>query len=238
MPMINVLSTKALDSSVIEKAKSKEIHLQEQDAILIKPILSKEKWNEIFFFLQKRIQYAVFTSSNAVIALKRYLNNYVNHLPPQWEIFCLSGKTKEALQKSEEAFGTITGTAATATELAKQVIAHGVKELLFFCGDRRRDELPEMLQAAGVTVHEIVVYEVEATPTAVEGEFDAVLFFSPSAVQSFFAANQLKESTICFAIGHTTGRSVQQATRNELVISQEPTQEALLQAVINYFQKG
>lgn len=232
----SVLCTKKLEPLLVQKARELGIDVVEQEAIRVTPIITKEKWNEIFSLLEKNIEYAVFTSSNAVEAVKKYLNEYVNHLPPHWEIFCLSGKTKDVLQENEELFGTVVATASAAAELAEKVIAGGVKELLFFCGNRRRDELPETLHKAGVQVHEIVVYEVEETPVAAPDDYEAVLFFSPSAVQSFFAANQLKKNTVCFAIGQTTANSVKQFTQNTLCISKEPTQESLLHEVITYFK--
>jgi uroporphyrinogen-III synthase len=233
----NVLSTKMLDTPLVEMAKAEGINVIEQEAIQVKPILSKEKEDEIFSLLEKRVAYAVFTSSNAVSAVKNQLHKSVNHLPPQWKIFCLSGRTKEMLLENAETFGVVEETASSAAALAKQVIAKGVKELVFFCGDRRRDELPTILQNAGVRVHEVVVYEVEETPAAAAGDYEAVMFFSPSAVQSFFTANQPKENTVCFAIGQATANSVKQFTQSKLVTSKEPTQEALLREVINYFQK-
>lgn len=232
----NVLSTKALEPTLLTKAAEAGIDIREQEAILVKPILTKEKWDEIFSLLEKKIGYAVFTSSNAVTALKKYLNEYINPLPPHWKIFCLSGKTKAALEESAELFGTIVATASSAAELAQHVIAHGVKELLFFCGDRRREELPTVLQKAGVQVHEVVVYEVEETPAVATEDYEAVVFFSPSAVQSFFAVNQLKETAVCFAIGQTTSASLAAFTQNKILISKEPMQEALLQEVIDYFK--
>lgn len=231
-----VLSTKKLEPWLLAKATEADIDIQEQEAILVKPILTKEKWDEVFSLLEKKIGHAVFTSSNAVTAVRKYLHEYINHLPPHWKIFCLSGKTKDVLTANTEIFGTIEATASSATELAQQVIEHGVKELLFFCGDRRRDELPMLLQNAGIIVHEVVVYEVEEIPAVVTDDYEAVLFFSPSAVESFFSANQLKKNTVCFAIGQTTAASIKQATQNELFISKEPTQEALLDEVITYFK--
>ena len=231
-----MLSTKKLEPSLLANAAEAGIDIKEQDAILVKPILSKEKWDEIFSLLEKNIEHAVFTSSNAVTAVKKYLHEYINHLPTQWKIFCLSGKTRKVITENTELFGTIEATASSATELAQQIIEHDVKELLFFCGDRRRDELPKLLQNAGIVVHEVIVYEVEETPTVAADEYEAVLFFSPSAVQSFFTVNQLNKNTICFAIGQTTANSLKQFSKNKILVSKEPTQEALLQEVINYFQ--
>ncbi|GAA4744595.1 uroporphyrinogen-III synthase [Flavisolibacter ginsenosidimutans] len=231
-----VLSTKKLEPSLVEKAKESGVEIIEQEAIRVKSILAKEKWDEIFSLLEKKIEFAVFTSSNAVTAVKKYLNEYVNHLPQQWKIFCLSGKTKEFLEGEEELFGTIKATAWSAKELAERIIESGAKELIFFCSDRRREELPTILQNAGVHVQEVMVYEVEETPSVATDDFEAVLFFSPSAVQSFFSANQLKKDVVCFAIGQTTANSLMPFTHSKLYVSKQPTQEALLNEVVNYFK--
>lgn len=236
MAKFKVISTKGLEPSLVERAKEAGIEMVEKDAIQIRAILTREKWNEIFSLLESGIQTAVFTSSNAVDSLKKYLNTYVNYLPVQWKIFCLSGKTKESLLQIEEPFGRLEGTANDATALAHVILAKGVKELVFFCGSRRRDELPAILKRQGVQVHEVVVYETVETPVAVADDFSAVLFFSPSAVHSFFSVNHPKETTVYFAIGQTTADSIKQFTQNKLLISKEPSQEALLQEVIDFFK--
>jgi len=61
------------------------------------------------------------------------------------------------------------------------------------------------------------------------------MFFSPSAVESFFAANTLPHSTILFAIGNTTARSIEQYSTNKVIISDRPGKEALLDKVISHF---
>lgn len=233
-----VLSTKKLESSLVKKAEANGIEVIEQEAIRVKPILSKEKWDEISSVLEKRLDFAVFTSSNAVVAVKKYLNEYVNHRPQQWKIFCLSGKTKEALAKNEDLFGTIEATASSAAELAKRIIENGSTELVFFCGDRRREELPIILQEAGVHVQEVVVYEVEETPVVATEDFEAILFFSPSAVQSFFSLNQLQKDVVCFAIGQTTANSIANFVGNRVIVSELPSQERMLSLVHTYFQAG
>jgi uroporphyrinogen-III synthase len=236
MAKYKVLSTKKLHPSLVIKAKEQDIAVVEQEAIQVYPILNKEKWDEIFSLLEKRIEYAIFTSSNAVAALKKYINTYVSHLPAQWKIFCLSGRTKELLAEDEDIFGTIEGTAINASELAELITGKGVKEVLFFCGNKRRDELPSILTTAGVQVHEVVVYETVETPVNTADDVDAILFFSPSAVQSFFTANQPKDSTVCFAIGKTTADSIAGYTKNKIYTSEAPSQEALLNEVFAYFR--
>ena len=236
MRKFKVLSTKGLNPLLVEKATENGIAIIKQDAIRIRTIQTKEKWDEITRVLQSTFSYAVFTSSNGVDAVKKYLSNYVNYLPVQWKIFCISGRTRELLEKDSELFGSIEGTAPNGVELAAVILNSGVKDLLFFSGNRRRDELPSILQAAGVQVHEVVVYETINTPVKAPEEVDGVMFFSPSAVESFFSVNQLKENTVCFAIGSTTAASLELFTKNKVYSSKEPTQEALLNHVIDYFK--
>ena len=89
MAKYRVLSTKKLDPSLIEQAKKNDIGIIEQEAIKVTPILSKEKWLEIFQVIQDKKEFVVFTSSNAVFALQKYLNDYTNPHPINWKIFSL-----------------------------------------------------------------------------------------------------------------------------------------------------
>ncbi|MER3470984.1 MAG: hypothetical protein C4330_06515 [Chitinophagaceae bacterium] len=230
-----VLSTKRLEPSLIEQARENSIEIIEQEAIKTHPILTKEKQNEIFQVIQNKLEFAVFTSSNAVVAVNELLDYQLGPPETNWKIFSLSGKTKEALEENK--FGTIVETADDAKELADHIIEKKVKEIVFFCGNKRRDELPTMLKDAGVQVQEVVVYETIETPMVNSISIDAILFFSPSAVQSFFSANQLNKDTVCFAIGQTTANSIKGFTSNQLLISTEPSQQAIVNKTINYFKK-
>lgn len=120
-------------------------------------------------------------------------------------------------------------------DAVKDVNLSQSKTITFCCGNIRRDELPDMLRNAGVTVNEIVVYETHETPKPLIGTYDGVMFFSPSSVRSFFNGNTLPASTICFAIGHTTGAALQERTDNNIVTSPEASVDALLQTVILHF---
>ncbi len=229
-----VLSTKKLEPSLVEQAEEDGFDIIEQEAIKVRPILSKEKWKKIFEIIEAKKETVVFTSSNAVSAVKKYLNDYINPFDINWKIFSLSGKTKEAIEASS--LGTIIDTAWHAKELAEKIVVKKESEIVFFCGDKRREVLPQILKEAGVTVHEIVVYDTVQTPVILKEEIDAVLFFSPSAAQSFFSVNQLKEGIICFAVGRTTAESISKFTPNKIVISDHPAQEEVLASVKIYFQ--
>lgn len=234
MAKYRVLSTKKLKASLVEQAREADIEIIEQEAIKVKTILSKEKWNEIFGIIESKKEFVVFTSSNAVQALQKYLNDYVNPFKIDWKIFSLSGKTKETLE--ELPFGTIIETAENSNDLAGKIIERKVNDVVFFCGNKRRDELPNILRKAGINIQEVVVYETLATPVPAIKNIDAVLFFSPSAVQSFFSINQLNKDVVCFTVGKTTADSLQHFTNNKIIICEQPSQEMMLASVESYFK--
>lgn len=231
-----VLSTKKLDASLVQQARQNDIEIIEQDFIAIRPNLTKEKWHEIFEVIEGKEEYAVFTSSTAVYSLKKYLTDYVNPFETSWKIFCLAGKTKNALEENIELFGQVEETANNASELAQKIIYRQIDKLVFFCGSKRRDELPLALKNAGIRVNEVVVYETIESPALITTDVDAVLFFSPSAVKSFFSINQLKKKTVCFAIGGTTAVEVQNHCENKIIEPHFPGQDELIQELLNYFQ--
>jgi uroporphyrinogen-III synthase len=235
--MHKVLSTKKIEPSLLVKAKEQGIEIIEQEAIRVTHTLSIEKWHEIFQLVQSNKQVVAFTSSNAVLSIKKYIHEYINPFDVSWKIFALSGKTREVLEQDIQTFGTIVDVADDSKALAQKIVESGSKEVIFFCGNKRRDELPVILRKASIKVHEVVVYETVETPTVAGKEYDAVLFFSPSAVQSFFSVNQLNNHTVCFAIGQTTANSISAACTNKIIVARSPGQEILLQDLINYFKR-
>ena len=94
--------------------------------------------------------------------------------------------------------------------LAEKIIPEiNDREVIFFCGNLRRNDLPDALRQKGITVREITVYQTSLTPVTIEKEYDAVLFFSPSAAESFFSKNSLPAKTVLFVYRQYHGRSDQ-----------------------------
>ena len=233
MKKYKVLSTKKLDAPLIEQANENDIEITEEEMISVTPVASEETLKQVLHWTERTGVHAVFTSVNAVNAVKNYLHQ-VEVSKLSWKVFCISGRTKAALQTlvDEE---QILATAAYGNDLAERIIEQQVKEVVFFCGNKRRDELPSMLQKAGVVVNEIIVYETSLTPSVVENGFDAILFFSPTAVESFFSANVPKENTVCFAIGTTTSGSLAEFTSNKIEVSEDTSQKSMLASVLSHF---
>ena len=108
-------------------------------------------------------------------------------------------------------------------------------EVIFFCGGQRRDELPSILNDAGIEVDEIAVYQTIEVPHIIKKDYHGILFFSPSAVRSFFKVNKANGKTILFAIGNTTAAEIKKFSNNKILVSDEPGKESLVQKAIEYF---
>jgi uroporphyrinogen-III synthase len=227
---LNILSTRPLNESIINEAAEQNVLLDCIPFIETKPVNTPELTEKVQRLSEQNI-IAVFTSMNAVEVVKEYLPSKTG-----WKIFSIGQTTKELI---EGFFGkeNIAGTADDAGTLSDVIIEKNPKEVFFFCGDQRRDELPEKLIANNISVQEIVVYRTIATPQKTLKHYDGILFFSPSAVESFFSANTIDNNSIVFAIGSTTAIATKQRVNNQVVVADKPGKEALVKKMLEYFSK-
>lgn len=229
---INILSTRPLKKELLRRADLQHIETDALAFIQNIPDASDEAAQEIQQLSTEHIV-AVFTSIHAVEVVKSELLGRA----PSWKIFCTGGATKEALLEffSEEA---IIGTAKNASGLADKILQHDfVKQVYFFCSRQRLNDLPETLTAANVKVKEIKVYQTVGTPVTINKQYQGILFFSPSAVHSFFSVNTIPVTTTLFSIGKTTTATIESYCSNEVVTSQWPGEANLLELVIERFGK-
>jgi len=227
---INVLCTRPLPSSLIEDASAAGIVIDELSFIETESILSVEVQQEIEL-ASTEIATVVFTSMNTVDAVTIFLDGH----RPDWSIYSI-GTATARLVKAYFGEERLTGTASDAASLAALIAADRfTDEVIFFCGDQRRDELPDILRQNDIEVNEIVVYQTIAIPHKIEKDYFGILFFSPSAVQSFFSKNKVKDRTILFAIGNTTANEIKKYSNNKIIISDEPGKESLVAKMIEYF---
>ncbi|MFT3680987.1 MAG: uroporphyrinogen-III synthase [Ferruginibacter sp.] len=227
---IEILCTRPLPEWLINEAAESGVIIETVSFIETEPIQSVEVQQEIEnVLLQSAV--VVFTSMNAVEAVAAELEGQ----QPDWSIYCIGTSTQKLVVQY---FGehTIAGTAPDASELADMIVEEDLSdEVVFFCGDQRRDELPSILNDAAIDVNEIVVYQTIELPHIIQKEYGGILFFSPSAVKSFFKKNKLSEKTILFSIGNTTAAEIKKYTANKVIISDEPGKENLVQKTVEYF---
>jgi uroporphyrinogen-III synthase len=227
---IQILSTKSLPGSLIKEVSPEALIVEAIPFIETEPLQTVEVQQEIEQASVQSIT-VIFTSKNAVDAVVAGLED----MQPDWGIYCIGHATREAVIAY---FGEekILGMADNAAELAALIVDEaGIDEAIFFCGNQRRDELPEILASHEIEVHEIIVYQTIAVPKKITKKYDGILFFSPSAVDSFFTINKPMPDTILFAIGNTTSNRIRKYSANKIIISKSPDRAHMIREVVNYF---
>ena len=229
---IHILSTRPVDKSLVHEAAKFDIVLDEISFIKTEAINNGELTKKIKALLLKELS-VVFTSMNAVDAVSKFIT-----AKPAWKIYCIGNTTKNLAKKY---FGdeNIIATAENAAHLADKIISDAtISSITFFCGDKRREELPEKLKSNNISVDEITVYRTKETAEIITKTYDGVLFYSPSAVDSFFSKNKVVSQTQLFAIGSTTAIALQQFTKQPVTIASQPGKENLVKLAIDHFSKS
>jgi uroporphyrinogen-III synthase len=122
-----------------------------------------------------------------------------------------------------------------ASDLAEIItLIYSNESYTFFSGNLRKETVPKALKEAKVNFNEIQVYETTLTPQKIKKAVDGILFFSPSAVESFLAANKIKNE-ICFCIGNTTAEALDKITRN-IIVADQPSVENVIEDVIEEYK--
>ena len=217
---INILSTKKLLPNQKQDLLDANINLLEQDFIETK---IKN------FELSKVNDNLIFTSQNAVQSILEHPK--CDELKSK-NVFSVGMKTKDLL--TENGFNVIayTGYASDLTEIISLIYSN--ESFTFFSGNLRRDVLPETLKENGITFNEIEVYETNITSKKITNKFDGILFFSPSAVESYLKMNTIKEE-MCFCIGETTAEALENKKVKNIIIAENPSVENVIYEVIEYY---
>ena len=225
---LHIVSTRKLTSEIVNGLQVKGWRFSDHDFISkvigIPSILKEED-------ISKCIVLTSMTGVNSFLQIVKQLNLIVS----DYSVYCISGATR----KYANAFGlTIRATAPTASALADEIIKDaGVKAVTHVCSNIRRDELTARLSNAGVVVNDVIAYRTEFTPILVDQVYDAVVFFSPSAVDSFLTVNSHRQVP-AFCIGETTARHAKQKGYFQTYIPVDPSEEILLQTIIDHYLKS
>ena len=233
---MRINNTKILITAEISESLLKKTAAQGIDADII-PFIRTEvvrtgKVRQQIEEVSTRSTSVIFTSGNAVEAVDAYLDNK----KPNWKIYVV-GNSTASLVKKIFGEGSVIAVADDAVALAEKIISHknSLNEVFFFCGDKRRDELPEMLAKNNIAVREIEVYITTILRHKIEKDYDGILFFSPSAAEGFFAYNTINDKTVLFAIGNTTANEIKKFSGNKIITSDKPGKQDLIEKVIEYY---
>jgi len=218
--MNRILSTKKLSKALKKKFSDAKIELVEKNFIQTK---------SVSFKTPQLNNYLVFTSKKAV---KSVLKSEVANVH-SISCLCVGSKTKNFLEKN--GFKVIEN--ANYAEDLIQIIDAKYKSnsFTFFCGNIRKNTIPNYFQQNKIAYNEFVVYGTKLKPHKIKKEYEGILFFSPSGVNSFLENNSLDNKT-CFCIGTTTAKALENKTEN-IVIAAQPTVENVITEVIKYYKR-
>ena len=200
----------------------------------------------------ERFDWIIFTSAQAVRAVgkrSKELKNPLIRSGSKLRIASVGPVTAQAARRAgfpvEYVAKTHTG-AALAEELGKRL--HGARVFLPR-SDRANPDLPHALKRHGAQVTEVIAYRTLRPTDAdqrnlrqiAEGAADAVLFFSPSAVQHFaelFGGGQLRalqDKLAITAVGPVTANALREAGVGRTVLATDTTAAAVVEALEEHF---
>ncbi|MEP7258069.1 MAG: uroporphyrinogen-III synthase [Flavitalea sp.] len=234
MSSFTILIAKKISPAASAMLSADNIILLSQEFISIRSSVTENNKPE----LQQQV---IIDDQAAILFTSKYAVSFGAELLPAhfagMNIFCLQGVTSEYVRRYLGE-GRIAGVASNAAELAHRVLENkNFNKAVFFCGDKRREDLPSILQEQGIPVKEIHVYQTILTPVAIGSRPDALVFFSPSAVESFFTLNTLSATAVCFAIGDTTAAALASYTNARIIVSSGVSEEKMMETVSAYIRE-
>ncbi|WP_373516362.1 hydroxymethylbilane synthase [Pricia sp.] len=212
----NVFSTKDLTHDQLGLF-SDSVHVKSEDFIKVSP-------NRISAYeLKKEKRNVILTSQNAVEALLKNVDgsdlNFEN-------IYCVGRKTKRLIERH---IGPVKHQEKYAEKLAEHLIEYmeGL-EVTYFCSNLRLDTLPDILAENNIKVNEIQAYETKHAPRKVDDSVEGVMFYSPSAVESYLIKNA--PDRIAYCIGETTATEARKHF-SDVRVAEVPTVESVIELV-------
>lgn len=200
----------------------------------------------------EQFDWLILTSAQAVRAIMQRCLHLERPLTPtggKLRIACVGPVTAEAARQAgltvEHVAKTHNGV-ALANELGGRL--QGLKVLLPR-SDRANPDLPAALKRYGAHAYEVVAYRTlqptemdqQRLTSIAEGEADAVLFFSPSAVQHFvelFGAEKLstlQNRMAIIAVGPVTAAALQGAGVQHALLAKDTTAASVVETLKEYF---
>lgn len=176
--------------------------------------------------LNAAITNAIITSQNAARSVLDVCASNQNTCS-QTRFFTVGAKTAKLLN---DAGLQVVAIANNSLELAHLLIEkHREDSFTYFCGNTRRDELPDMLSKAQICFKEQIAYKASAQEKSFTHDFDAVLFYSPMGVSAFAKSNSIN---LAVCIGSTTAQAAQKHAKSVIIANQTTVESTIAKAVL------
>lgn len=210
--MRHLLSTKVLADREIRQLEGAGWCIDHYDAISIEFLKTSVTPDDHLL---------IFTSKNAVTA---FFQSFSKREVTACRSLCVG---KGAAGMLAEKGVTVLEVFPSASELAGSLgEKYAADSFVYYCGNRRLDLIPETLDALGLSWQEATVYKTILNPIKWDREYEAVVFFSPSAVQSYTALNLMGPAT-GYCIGKTTSAALRQYT-HRILCPETPDRTSLM----------
>ena len=235
---IRILSTRALGEHVVQQFRKNGWYLEMVPMIETKGILDPAL-AETFIYaisIEDSPFMLVLTSLNGVKWLKKGLAEAGHFLPPGITALCV-GK-KSAAKAAEQLKAVPLLIAPDGKSLLELIKIHIPREtrLIYACAKSRLDTLPEGLKNEGYQCLEFPVYETMPAPKMVAGDFNFILFFSPSAVESYFSLNAWPPGAQGVCIGDTTANALRHHGVNDILVPSSPDENEMVDVIRHFFE--
>ena len=199
-----------------------------------------------------QFDWIIFTSGQAVravVARSKDLGASLNPARSKLQIAAVGPVSAEAVRQSglpvEYVARTHSGV-GLANELGERLRDRSV---LLPRSDRANPDLPASLKTHRAEVTEVVAYRTlqpgevnrQKLSSISEGEADAILFFSPSAIQNFAELagaehfHRLQNNLTIVAVGPVTAESLRRFKIERIVVAADTTSTAVVQALESHF---
>ncbi|PQJ16167.1 uroporphyrinogen-III synthase [Aureicoccus marinus] len=228
--MASLLSTKRLDTPNKNHLLAAGIGVVDYDAISIQ--LTPPDLKSITS--DKPLTHLLFTSQNGFLGFKLAFDQLDLVTQSRWQlsVFCVGEGTASIIR---EAGFQVREYFENAQSLGERIPNNKGIRCCYFSGNLRRENLLKELSSRNIYFIERRSYQTVLKPKTFERSFDAILFFSPSGVQSFTQNNTLKEA-MAICIGSTTAAEIQNHTEKYIVAPKPTITQVILQS-INYFKQ-
>lgn len=219
--MAKILSSKLLSDSAYERLLAAGHELTQYNAVEA----------ETLPFSAAPYPHYVCSSQNAVKALRDYWHRQDQAMLKNARWYCVGTQTAEAL---EQLGFKVSHCSENADTLIEEVLKPLNEPILWFSGVRKTRALEQFINDRGCDY--IDCYLTRLVEKSFTTPYDALLFFSPSGVESFLKVNEMVRAH-AFCIGETTAKAVRPHAQNGLSVSQKATSMQLVLEVIKHFKK-
>ena len=213
-----ILSTKTLPNLLRERIVQNGLAYMEYNAIRILPV---------HFDIPNPADYVIFSSQNATKAVLNKTNNFQGA-----QVLCVGKQSEKLLLEKNIKPLKTTQKMSVLIDFIENLDKKA--RFLHFCGNRRLPVLANKMKDWKCNFLEVVVYQTELSNTKIEAAPNAILFFSPSGVESHEKLNDITD-THCFCIGNTTATAFKQTPKSIQVV-QNASMEQVVAKAIHYFK--